>query len=114
MLEVFIILGIISLILLVMAVLILIGKGDSLIAGYNMASREAQNVYDRHRVRVIVGVLLILVAMALPIYGILLILGYKELVLTSLPVIVFVLVTATFTTAHFWAKKKDKKKAKKK
>ena len=106
MLEAFIILAIISVILIVMAILILIGKGDKLIAGYNTASREAQNVYDRRRVRILVGVLLILVALSMPAFGILLALGYKELFMTLFPVVVFLLVAGTFTVAHFWAKKK--------
>jgi hypothetical protein len=107
MLEAFVVLSVISIVLLVMAVLILIGKGDSLIAGYNTASREAQQVYDKRRVRVLVGVLLVIVATALPLFGILLVLGFKEVVLVALPVTAFILVAATFTTAHFWAKKKD-------
>lgn len=106
MVEAFVILSIVSVILLVMATVIIIGKGDSLIAGYNTASREAQQVYDKRRVRILVGVLLIVVALALPLFGILLVLGYKEAVLVALPVTAFVLVTATFTVAHFWAKKK--------
>lgn len=106
MVEAFVILSIVSVVLLVMATVIIIGKGDSLIAGYNTASREAQQVYDKRRVRILVGVLLIVVALALPLFGILLVLGYKEAVLVALPVTAFVLVTATFTVAHFWAKKK--------
>ena len=106
MFEAFVILSIVSVILLVMATVILIGKGDSLIAGYNTASREAQQVYDKRRVRILVGVLLIIVALALPLFGILLVLGYKEAVLVALPVTAFVLVAAPFTVGHFWAKKK--------
>jgi len=101
----FVILSVVSLILLFMAIIILIGRGDSLIAGYNMASRKTQDTYNRSRVRIIVGVLLIVVALLLPAFGILLALGYKELVLTLLPASAFVLVAATFTIAHFWAKK---------
>lgn len=108
MFEAFVILGVVSVILIVMAVLILIGRGDSLIAGYNTASREAQQAYDKRRVRILVGVLLIIVALVLPLFGILLVFGYKEIVLVALPVTAFVLVTGTFTMAHFWAKKKGK------
>ena len=111
MLAAFIILSVVALILVVMAVLILIGKGDSLIAGYNMASREAQEAYDKRRVRIIVGVLLLVIALCLPAFGILLALGFKELVLVAFPATAFVLVAATFTTAHFWAKKKEKKQS---
>ena len=106
MLEAFIILSVVSLLIIVMAVMILIGRGDSLIAGYNTASRKTQDAYHRKRVRIIIGVLLLIVGLSLPAFGILLTLGYKELVMTLFPATVFVLVAATFTTAHFWAKKK--------
>lgn len=108
MLETFVILSAVSLILLVMAVIILSGKGDSLIAGYNTASREAQDVYDKRRVRILVGILLIVIGLALPLFGFLLIRGYKEIVMVALPATAFVIITAAFIAAHFWAKKKDK------
>ena len=106
MLEAFIILSGVSLVLLVMAVIILIGKGDSLIAGYNIASRKAQEVYDKRRVRILVGMLLIAIAVVLPAFGLLLVYGYKEIVMTAFPAAAFVLITATFTLLHFWVKKK--------
>ncbi len=106
MFEAFIILSGVSLVLLVMAVVILIGKGDSLIAGYNTASRKAQEVYDRKRVRILVGVLLIAIAIALPVFGLLLVYGYKEVVMTAFPATAFVLIAAAFTVSHFWVKKK--------
>ena len=108
MLVAFIVLCLSALVLIVMAIAILIGKGDSLIAGYNTASSDTQGVYHKPRVRVIVGILLILVAISLPAFGLLLTLGYKELVITTIPATAFVLITATFCAAHFWAKKKDK------
>ena len=108
MLVAFVVLCLTALVLIIMAIAILIGKGDSLIAGYNTASRDAQNVYHKSRVRIIVGTLLILVALSLPAFGLLLALGYKELVLIAIPATAFVLITATFIVAHFWAKKKDK------
>lgn len=100
--------GVVSLVLLIMAIIILSGKGDSLIAGYNTASREAQDVYDKRRVRILVGVLLIVIGLVLPAFGLLLILGYKDLVLVAFPATAFIIVAATFATAHLWAKKKDK------
>ena len=108
MLGAFVILGVVSLVLLIMAIIILSGKGDSLIAGYNTASREAQVVYDKRRVRILVGVLLIVIGLVLPAFGLLLILGYKDLVLVAFPATAFIIVAATFATAHLWAKKKDK------
>lgn len=108
MLGAFVILGVVSLVLLIMAIIILSGKGDSLIAGYNTASREAQDVYDKRRVRILVGVLLIVIGLVLPAFGLLLILGYKDLVLVAFPATAFIIVAATFATAHLWAKKRDK------
>lgn len=108
MLGAFVILGVVSLVLLIMAIIILSGKGDSLIAGYNTASREAQDVYDKRRVRILVGVLLIVIGLVLPAFGLLLILGFKDLVLVAFPATAFIIVAATFATAHLWAKKKDK------
>ena len=109
MLEAFVILSVVSLVFLVMAVIIMSGKGDSLIAGYNTASREAQDVYDKRRVRILVGVLLIVIGLALPAFGYLLVCGYNEFVMVAFPATAFVIIAAAFPTAHFWAKKKDKK-----
>ena len=108
MLTAFIILSVISLLIVVVAVVIMLGRGDDFIVGYNIASRKTRDMYDIRRVRVIVGVLLMLIAMALPAIAAMLIMGYKELVMTTLPAIVFVLMAATFTASHLWAKKKSK------
>ena len=57
----FILLLIISLIVLVLAVIILSGKGDNLIAGYNTSTEEDKERYNIKRVRICIGgVLLIL------------------------------------------------------
>ena len=108
MLTAFIILSVISLLIVVVDVVIMLGRGDDFIVGYNIASRKTRDMYDIRRVRVIVGVLLMLIAMALPAIAAMLIMGYKELVMTTLPAIVFVLIAATFTASHLWAKKKSK------
>lgn len=108
MLTAFIILSVISLLIVVVAVVIMLGRGDDFIVGYNIASKKTRNMYDIRRVRVIVGVLLMLIAMALPAIAAMLIMGYKELVMTTLPAIVFVLIASTFTASHLWAKKKSK------
>ena len=108
MLTAFIILSVISLLIVVVAVVIMLGRGDDFIVGYNLASKKTRDMYDIRRVRVIVGVLLMLIAMALPAIAAMLIMGYKELVMTTLPAIVFVLIASTFTASHLWAKKKSK------
>lgn len=102
----FIILCIISLLLVVVAVVIFIGKGDDMIVGYNISSKKTRDHFHQKRVRIIVGTLLILIAAALPLFATLLILGHKELVMTILPPVAFVLIAGTFTMVHLWAKKK--------
>lgn len=106
MLVAFIILCVISLLLVAVAVVIFMGKGDDMIAGYNLASNKTREGYHTPRVRVIVGVLLMLIAIALPSIGVMLSLGYKELMMTLLPPFAFVLFAGTFTTLYFWARKK--------
>ena len=105
----FVVLCLVALALIIMAAVIIMGKGDSLIAGYNTASSEAQKAYHKPRVRIIVGILLIVVALSLPIFGVLLTLGYKELVMIAFPATAFVFITATFCASHFWAKKREKR-----
>lgn len=102
----FILLCAISLLIVVVAVVILLGKGDDMIAGYNLASTKTRDRYHTPRVRIIVSVLLMLIALALPSIGVMLSLGYKELMMTLLPPFSFVLITGTFTTLYFWARKK--------
>lgn len=102
---VFIILAVISLLLVIMAVVILIGKGDDFIVGYNIASKKTQKMYEIRRLRIIVGILLILISILLPSIAVLLIKGYNEMVMTALPALIFVLIAGTFTATHFWVKK---------
>jgi hypothetical protein len=110
MLVAFTILAAISLIILVVAIVIMMGRGDDFIVGYNIASTKSRDMYRIKRVRMIVGILLLLIAIALPVLSILLIMGYKEIVMTVFPPLAFVLIAGTFTASHLWAKKKDNKK----
>ena len=48
--------------LLVMGIIILIGKGDNLIAGYNTAPKEERAEYDIKLLRGLIGGLLIVLA----------------------------------------------------
>ena len=57
-----IVLIIIAAILLIMGIIILIGKGDNLIAGYNTASEEEMAQYNIKRLRGLIGSLLIILA----------------------------------------------------
>ena len=57
-----IVLIIVAAILVIMGMLILIGKGDNLIAGYNTASEEEKAQYNVKRLRGLIGGLLIVLA----------------------------------------------------
>lgn len=52
----------IFLIIVVLAVIILIGRGDNLIAGYNTASRQEREKYNIKRLRICIGVFLLVTA----------------------------------------------------
>ena len=51
----YIIVGIVIFVLVTFSILILCGKGDSLIAGYNTASEEERAGYDIGRLRKVIG-----------------------------------------------------------
>ena len=57
-----IVLFIVAAILLIMGIVVLIGKGDNLIAGYNTASKEEKSQYNIKRLRGLIGGLLIFLA----------------------------------------------------
>ncbi|MBQ3521348.1 MAG: DUF3784 domain-containing protein [Bacteroidales bacterium] len=56
----FILLLIISLIVFVLAIIILTGKGDNLIAGYNTSTKEEKKTYNIKRVRICIGGMLLI------------------------------------------------------
>ena len=105
----FIILSVISLLMVVVAIVILLGKGDDFIVGYNLASNTTRGWYHERRVRVLAAALLLILAIALPLVAALMIKGYKLLVMNYLPSALILLLITTFIVAHFWVRKKDKK-----
>ena len=58
----FILLLIISLIVFVLATIILTGKGDNLIAGYNTSTKEEKERYNIKRVRICIGGILLILS----------------------------------------------------
>ena len=87
-----------------LGVIILIGKGDNLIAGYNIASKDEKEQYSIKRLRVLIGGLLIVLAPMMIIM-----LGKESLAATgsfiaSTLFVCFVVVVL----ANNWAKKKSK------
>lgn len=57
-----VVLIIVAAILLMMGIIVLIGKGDKLIAGYNTASEKERAKYHVKRLRALIGGLLIVLA----------------------------------------------------
>lgn len=99
-----IVLSIVAAVLLVMGIVILIGKGDNLIAGYNTASQEERSKYNIKRLRGLIGGFLVALAPMLflveagPAPGS--VLAFSSLVV-FLSIIIVIL-------ANTWAKKKSK------
>ena len=57
-----IVLIVLAVLLLIMGIIILIGKGDNLIAGYNTASKEERSQYNVKRLRGLIGGFLLILA----------------------------------------------------
>ena len=88
-------------IFLIMGIIILIGKGDNLIAGFNTASTEERSQYNIKRLRGLIGGLLVVLAPML-----LLLLGKETIVATLLFVaLTFVMCIVVVILANSWAKK---------
>ena len=97
-----IVLIIIAAILLIMGIIILIGKGDNLIAGYNTDSEKEKAQYNIKRLRGLIGSLLIILATTM-------FLLHREPTMTttwSFLAIVFILSIVVVILANTWAKKK--------
>ena len=89
--------------LLIMGIVILIGKGDNLIAGYNTASADEKSQYNIKRLRGLIGGLLVLLA---PMTVILL--GEETMAATwSFVALTFVLSIVVVILANTWAKNKN-------
>lgn len=98
-----VVLVILALLFAVMGILVLAGKGDNLIAGYNTASREEREQIDIKRLRGLVGGLLIVLAPLM-----ILLLGNETMASAgSFGAIVFVLCIVVVILANTWAKKKS-------
>ncbi|MBR0534599.1 MAG: DUF3784 domain-containing protein [Bacteroidales bacterium] len=93
---------IIAAILAIPGIVILIGKGDNLIAGYNTASESEKKEINVKRLRLVIGSLLV-------IMGILYFLTMRESSMTSILAFAFtssVFVIIALVLANTWAKKK--------
>lgn len=97
-----IVLIIVAAILVIMGIIILIGKGDNLIAGYNTASKEERSQYNIKRLRGLIGGILVVLAPMM-----LLLLREESLAATfSFVALTFVLCIVVMILANTWAKKR--------
>ena len=90
-------------ILSLLGIVILIGVGDFLIAGYNTASKEEKSKYNVKRIRFLLGGLLIVIGLLS------LFLGEPESKLSKwFPLIVVLLTIWVIALANTWAKSNRK------
>ena len=95
---------IVAAMLLIFGIVILCGKGDNLIAGFNTASKEEKEKYHIKRLRLVMGVAMILLAPTC------LLLRWKDYAsgMASFCVITVLLCFTAILLANTWAKKKNK------
>ena len=97
-----IVLIVLAVLLLIMGIVILIGKGDNLIAGYNTASKEERSQYNVKRLRGLIGGFLLILAPMM-----VLLLGEESLASGfSFSALTLVLCIVVVILANTWAKKK--------
>ncbi len=60
--------ALIFLMLLILAIIILFGKGDNLIAGYNTATKAEKETYNIKRVRICIGGMLLVLSLLILIF----------------------------------------------
>ena len=92
---------IVAAIFVIMGVVILIGKGDNLIAGYNTASKEERAKYHIKRLRGLIGGLLIVLAPMLFLLH-----GETMAATGSFVALTILLCILVVILANTWAKKK--------
>ena len=98
-----VILSLISLWLVALAIFILSGRGDGLIAGYNTASREERQKYNIKRLRAVVAVMILFVTAF--VWYMSWLDDTTAILLGALPVLLIGLV-AGIIIANTWCKKK--------
>ena len=93
----------ISLLLVMLALVVLFGKGDFLISGYNTASEEEKAKYNMPRLRLLVSSMVIFVSIGISVAAFL---EFDEVDMSVFAAVVVALsVVSTFLT-RTWVKKK--------
>ena len=88
---------------IVLAIILLMGKGDKLIAGYNTASEEERKKVDIKRLRIVMAILMVITAVfcaILPLMG-----NNKTSLLAATGIFIAITIVGVIV-ANTWAKKK--------
>ena len=86
-----------------LAIVLLMGKGDRLIAGYNTASEEERQEIDIHRLRIVIAMMMVMTA----VFCALMPLVINDLSTQLLAIGIFCAITVVdVIVANTWAKKK--------
>ena len=94
---------IIVIILMIVGVIILIGKGDFLIAGYNTASKEKKQKVNVKRLRIVIGGFLIIVALILLLLSLI---GNREIAHMITTITILIMTIVLLILANTWCIKK--------
>ena len=92
-----------SILFIVLAIILLMGKGDKLIAGYNTASEEDRETVDIKRLRIVMAILMVITAAfcaILPLLG-----NNKTSQLAAAGIFIAITIVGIIV-ANTWAKKK--------
>ena len=94
---------VLAILFLVLAIVLLMGKGDMLIAGYNTASEEERAKVDIKRLRIVMAILMVITAAfcaILPLIG-----DNKDSLLVAIAIFIAITVVGVIF-ANTWTKKK--------
>ena len=92
-----------SILFIVLAIILLMGKGDKLIAGYNTASEEERKKVDIKRLRIVMAILMVITAIFCAIMPLMENNKTSQLAATG----IFIAITIVgIIVANTWAKKK--------
>lgn len=94
---------VIAIILVIFGVIILIGKGDFLVAGFNTASKEKKQKVNVKRLRLVIGGFLIIVALTLSLPFLI---GNGENARTITIITIVVMTIVCLLLANTWCLKK--------
>ena len=92
-----------SILFIVLAIILLMGKGDKLIAGYNTASEEEREKVDIKRLRIVMAILMVITAVFCAILP--LVDNNKTSQLAATGIFIAITIVGVIV-ANTWAKKK--------